>query len=86
MPYLREKRSRLPRILRPSFPIMAREANCEKTQARALQALLSFLTPGTRGSFRVRLLRDFSLLPQMVSLLAGYDEATTTDATTDPCQ
>ena len=84
MPYLREKRSRLPPIPRPSFPIVAREANRERTHARALQALFSFLTPRTRGSFRVRLLHDFSRLPQMVSLLAGYDEATTTEATTDP--
>ena len=52
---------------------MASEANRERTHARALKALLSFPTPCTRGSFRVRLLRDFSLLPQMVSLLAGYD-------------
>ena len=52
---------------------MASEANCERTHARALKALLSFPTHRTRGSFRVRLLRDFSLLPQMVSLLVGYD-------------
>ena len=52
---------------------MASEANRERTHARALKALLSFPTPCTRGSFRVRLLRDFSLLPQTVSLLAGYD-------------
>ena len=52
---------------------MASEANRERTHARALKALLSFPTPRTRGSFRVRLLRDFSRLPQMVSLLAGYD-------------
>ena len=52
---------------------MASEANRERTHARALKALLSFPTPSTRGSFRVRLLRDFSRLPQMVSLLVGYD-------------
>ena len=52
---------------------MASEANRERTHARALKALLSFPTPCTRGSFRVRLLRDFSRLPQMVSLLVGYD-------------
>ena len=67
------KKSHDYRNLRPNLPIMASEANRERTHARALKALLSFPTPRTRGSFRVRLLRDFSRLPQMVSLLAGYD-------------
>ena len=67
------KKSHDYRSLRPSLPIMASEANRERTHARALKALLSFPTPRTRGSFRALLLRDFLLLPQMVSLLAGHD-------------
>ena len=35
-------------------------------------ALLSFPTPSTRISYRVRLSRDFSRLPRVGSLLVGY--------------
>ena len=35
-------------------------------------ALLSFPTPSTRISHRVRLSRDFSRLPRVGSLLVGY--------------
>ena len=46
-------------------------------------ALLSFPTPSTRISYRVRLSRDFSRLPRVGSLLVGYGLAPvcTTDET-----
>ena len=42
-----------------------------KVHKRSLQALLSFSTPRTRLSIRVRLVRDFSRLTQLDRLLAG---------------
>ena len=50
---------------------VASEASGEAARDRG-KGLLSFSTPRTRMSFRVRLLPDFSRLPQNKSLLAGY--------------
>ena len=51
--------------LRASTPFMASEARREGRSP-------FFPAPPTRVSFRVLLSRDFSWLPQMESLLAGY--------------